>query len=108
MAEEKARSAALAASISGATPLEEKLVRGTVARGRTVYVPSKLEMVVVGIDPETNKPRYVPKLRAYGPGEEVTLPESEMALLRANEFIVDPNKVVVSGPAEGSHVKEMG
>lgn len=83
-----------------------KLVRGIVARGHTVRVPSTTETVVVGVNPETGKPIRAPKTRDFGPNEEVTLEESEMLTLRANGFIIDPERVIPA-PAEGSHLSEV-
>lgn len=85
---------------------KEKLARGTVARGRTVAVPHPTKKKVVGSNPETGKPIYGPVMTDHGPGQEVTLPESEIASLRERGFLVDPSKSVIDVQAEGSHFKE--
>ncbi|WP_024340989.1 hypothetical protein [Bradyrhizobium japonicum] len=85
----------------------EKLVRGTVERGRTIRVPNDRDMQIVGTNPETGKPIRAPKIVEYGPGEEVNLPESEIKSLRALGFIVDPARVLKTVPAEGSHLSEL-
>lgn len=55
-----------------------KLVKAVVATGRTIELDKQ----------------------AYGPGSEISLPESEVATLRASGHLVDPS-VQPPPPAEG-------
>lgn len=102
MAEEKDK-------VEGAVtrPQKEKLARGIVARGRSVQVPDNNQQVIKGTNPETGKLIYGPKIREYGPGEEVTLPESELKYFRELGYIVDPTKIADEVPAEGSRLTEV-
>lgn len=85
---------------------EEQLARGVVARGHTVRVPHPTETTIVGINQETGKPIRAPKVTDYGPGQEVTLPRSELKRLRELGHIVDPEKIAGDEPSEGSHLSE--
>jgi hypothetical protein len=82
----------------------EKLARGIVARGRTIVVQTN-ERIVIGTHPETGKAVTGFKMKDAGPGEEVTLPESEIKTLRSLGFLIDPNRLAPP-PAEGSHMSE--
>jgi hypothetical protein len=67
------------------------MARGTVARGRTVEVPTGVRLVV-GTDAGGN-PVYGQRSRPCGPGSEVELPADEMARLRVLGFIEDSDKI---------------
>jgi hypothetical protein len=47
---------------------------------------------VVGYDRETQKSVYGPVLQAFGPGQQVRLPRSEVVRLRQLGFLIDPNR----------------
>jgi hypothetical protein len=78
----------------------ERLVRGVVARGRTVHVPTD-QKVLAGYERETNRPIERIVCERRGPGETVELPGSEVKRLRALGFLVDPDLIAESfeGPA---------
>jgi hypothetical protein len=71
----------------------EPMARGTVARGRCIDAPERNAQKVVRSAPD-GRDFHVPLARRYMPGEEISLPESELARLRELGFIVDPNKIV--------------
>lgn len=79
-------------------PAVQKLVRATVAQGRTIYAPhATLKQTIVGSD---GKPAEVPAIAHHGPGSEVSLPEDEVKSLRGSGFLVDP-KLPEATIAEG-------
>lgn len=86
---------------------KERLARGVVARGHTVAQPHPTEKRILGANPETGLPIYGSKMLEFGPGQEVTMPESELVSLRALGYFIDPNKSAAEPIAEGSHYKEM-
>ena len=69
-----------------------KLAKGIVAKGRTVEVPSD-QRRIAGYTAD-GKPVHRTMQRLAGPGEEVELPTSEIAYLRASGFLVDPGAPV--------------
>ena len=77
------------ADTQGAAKGASKPTRGTVAKGRTVLAPTK-ERRVAGYGAE-GKPIYRTVDKAYGPGQEVTLPEEEILHLRRTGFLIDPD-----------------
>jgi hypothetical protein len=81
------------------------MLRGTVARGRTVEIPQG-EKVVVAHSPE-GRPITRSPVKSYGPGSEVELPAKELMTLRASGFIIDPD-AVMPPLAEGPHYTEKG
>jgi hypothetical protein len=81
------------------------MLRGTVARGRTVEIPHG-EKVVVNHTPE-GRPIMRAPTKSFGPGAEVELPEKELLTLRVRGFIIDPN-AFVAPIAEGPHYTEKG
>ena len=84
---------------------EEPLVRGVVARGRTVQIdhPSHRRLVATR---ENGEKIYAPVRVEKGPGEEVNLPAPEIVRLRKDGFLIDPDRKIEETPAEGSHVRE--
>jgi hypothetical protein len=73
-----------------------KMARATVAPGRTVVIPRDS-----GARDEKGVLIKSPTHTRHGPGELVTLPEEEIATLRARGFLVDPKAPPVSPTAEG-------
>lgn len=89
-----------------AAPPRSRMVRATVARGRTVVVPdpdSKIE--VIGYS-ERGEPVSGLATTEYGPGEEVLITEREAKRLRELGYLVDPNAKAPE-PAEGGSVREV-
>ncbi|HLH95018.1 MAG TPA: hypothetical protein VKW08_07860 [Xanthobacteraceae bacterium] len=82
-----------------------RLVRATVARGRSILVPGAKKRVV-GYAPADGKPIEVAELLSYGPGQEVELPADEVARLRVSGHLVDPHAAAVplatDGPARAA------
>ena len=74
-----------------------RLVRATVARGRTVWITTDIKRTA-GHDAE-NKPVTRALVRPYAPGMEVELPHDEVVRLRKEGFLVDPNKTTEDLPA---------
>lgn len=64
-------------------------MRATVARGRTVVADHPTETRTVQ---GPNGPITVAVAKHYGPGQEVLLPEEEVARLRQLGFLVDPGQ----------------
>jgi len=78
-----------------ASPVEDSgpRAKATVAKGRTIIAPAPGEgSDLVGFDPFTAAPIRAPRQRAYGPGEEVQLPLSEIERLTRLGFLHDPNR----------------
>lgn len=73
--------------------MSEKLVRATVARGRSVMKPDASRKRLAGYS-DKGEPRYTPELVQYGPGQEVDLPADEVKTLRQLGFLIDPGAVV--------------
>lgn len=73
---------------------DEQLVSATVARGRTVHVPTG-EKITIGKD---NDGKLITRMqhRAAGPGETVKLPADEVKRLRQHGFLVDPEAVAAA------------
>lgn len=85
----------------------ERTAKGIVARGRSVDVPDpSAQRMVTGYNTE-GKAVTRAAFRSYGPGQEVTLPESEILSLRERGFLTDPD-VTVPPLAEGPHFTETG
>jgi hypothetical protein len=70
-----------------------RLMRATVAGGRTVVIPHPTAKKAVGTTPE-GKGIYVAELMHFGPGKEVELPADEVARLRGTGHLVDPDRPV--------------
>jgi hypothetical protein len=85
------------------TAMRPKMGRGVVARGRTVVAPSG-EKKIIGYTTE-GKTMWAPDLKHFRPGQEVELPESEIAWLRGTGHLIDPN-APADLPADGAHVTE--
>lgn len=75
---------------------DEPLERAVVERGHTLHAPVANQKRVVGwID---GKRVFGPVSQAYGPGQEVLLPRSEVKRLREVGHLIDPNKKAEPGP----------
>ena len=74
-----------------------RMVRATVANGRTVDVPDGDKRAVAKFG-EDGKPIMRAVLKTYHPGQEVELPADEVKQLRAGGYLVDPN---ASAPPTG-------
>jgi hypothetical protein len=66
----------------------EKLVKATVARGRSIMVGVGKKLA--GFDRDTQKEIWVPICEYRIEGQEVELPESDVIRMRATGFLVDP------------------
>jgi hypothetical protein len=84
----------------------EKTARGVVARGRTIMVPDTNDRRVVNHTPE-GKAVYRCAERAFGPGQEVELPATEIVSLRERGFLIDPGQPIPP-LADGPHYTETG
>jgi hypothetical protein len=82
-----------------------KMIRATVARGRTVVLPT--EQKTVSGYMEDGKPAYRLLTREFGPGTEVELPAEEIAELRKQGYLVDPEKIAPPRD-EGGRFEEPG
>lgn len=77
---------------------KEKMVRATVAQGRTIEAPIEGKTKIAGYAPGANgtpgvgEARMVAETRSYAPGEEIFLPAKEVARLRETGHLVDPDK----------------
>jgi hypothetical protein len=70
----------------------EKMVRGVVARGRTIDIcDAGATKQIVGYSPD-GKPMTKLATRTYGPDQEVELPLAEILSLRERGFLTDPDK----------------
>jgi hypothetical protein len=80
----------------------EPLESATVARGRSVDMPSPgAKQEQTGFDLAEKRPVFrLPQTR-YGPGQVVKLPRSEVRRLRALGFLVDPDAKAVAVTAPG-------
>jgi hypothetical protein len=72
-----------------------KLVRATVARGRTVDVPIPGSRYQIGLTKSFDNPKPVfnQRCRQYGPGSVIELPADEAERLRALGYLVDPARI---------------
>jgi hypothetical protein len=70
-----------------------RMVRATVAQGRTVAIPHPTAKKAVGTTPE-GKGIYMAELMHFGPGQEVELPADEVARLRSTGHLFDPDRKV--------------
>jgi hypothetical protein len=87
--------------------VSEKLVRGVVARGRTVDVcDAAAQRLTVGYTVE-GKPLTKLPTRSYGPGQEIELPAVEILSLRKRGFLTDPDQTLPP-LADGPHYTETG
>lgn len=66
-----------------------RLVRATVARGRTLIIPHPTRKRTIGFNSD-GKPIQVAAHVERGPGDEVELTEAEVAYYRKTGFLVDP------------------
>ena len=72
-------------------PATDKLLRGTVAHGRTIVKPDPSRRNVIG-HKEDGTPIFQSVRAEFGPGQEVELSGPEMAYFKALGFIVDPDR----------------
>ena len=81
-----------------------RLVRATVARGRTLVIPHPTRKRTIGFAAD-GKPIQVAAHVERGPGDEVELSEVEVVYYRKTGFLVDPT---TKAPAvtEGATVTE--
>ncbi len=79
--------------VKGGEGAKPRLLRATVAGGRTVAVPHPTNRKPVGTTPE-GKAITQAELVHYGPGQEVELPVDEIARLRGTGHLVDPDRPV--------------
>jgi hypothetical protein len=85
----------------------EKLVRCTVARGRTIDVPdTNAPRQTVGYSPDGKALTKLPT-RSYGPGQEIDLPAAEVVSLRKRGFLLDPDQTLPP-LADGPRYTETG
>ena len=81
----------------------QKLVRATVARGRSIEVPTTTKRVVGTTAEGTKITTRV--CQVFGPDVEVELPEDDVIFLRATGYLLDP-KTPLAPLAEGPHFTE--
>ncbi len=73
-------------------PLDERMLTGIVASGRTVEQPTG--QVVFRCFDARGSALYRPIMKQFGPGQQVTLPESELCRLQELGFVETPGMVV--------------
>jgi hypothetical protein len=73
------------------SPEPEELVSGVVSSGHSIHI--NIGRVASGYDAMLSRPVYRQTFRIALPGEVVELPRSEIDKLRAQGFLVDPDRV---------------
>lgn len=84
---------------------QDKKVRATIARGRTVIMSDTNQMNIVGYD-EAGKPIKRAKSVAFGEHQDIELPLSEAVRLRKLGYLVDPGAAPIP-TADGPSFTEL-
>jgi hypothetical protein len=85
---------------------DEKLVKATVARGRSIVVGQGRK--VLGFDKDTGKEIFGPTaFLTFNENQEIELTASDVAFQRARGYLVDPDSTVPL-PPEGPTVVQRG